>query len=86
MLFLLGAIMNKWYFSLAVNFNTISVFETSEYEGRDGYDTKEQAIEAAKAFLDKEIQQKMKVVKELTNQASYISDTLSLLIKERNRL
>jgi hypothetical protein len=45
--------MNKWYYTWHMNVGSLSIFETSEYEGRGGYDTKEDAEKAAKAMLTK---------------------------------
>jgi len=78
--------MNKWYFRFAINYNSISIFETSEYGGRDGYDTKELATEAAKAFLDKKIQDMVTTINEHTNQATYLATNLNKVVSERIKL
>jgi len=43
--------MNKWYYTWHAHTGTVSFFETSEYEGRGGYETKESAVNAARSAL-----------------------------------
>jgi hypothetical protein len=43
--------MNKWYFTWHEHTGSMSIFQTDQYEGRHGYDTKEEAVLSAKAFI-----------------------------------
>lgn len=45
--------MNKWYYRWHIHTGSMSIFETNEYNGIGGYDTKHEAIDASINMLQK---------------------------------
>lgn len=77
--------MKKWYYTYHSNSYDISIFETDEYQGRNGYDTKKEATDAAIFFIQKELLQKSKTIENYTEQSKRLSSDMvkltELLIK-----
>jgi hypothetical protein len=69
--------MKKWYYTWHSHTNNVSVFETDQYDGRDGYKTKEDAIKDAKDMLIKRQQCIGLDISEKSNE-------LSILISKMN--
>lgn len=69
----------KWFFTLHVTSNNVSIFATDEYSPDQGYDTEQEAIAEAQAFLRKEM-------KRHTHEMLNASTNLDQLAKEYQRL
>ena len=77
---------SKWYFTFNMHLNLINIYQTSEYDGRGGYDTEECATAAAIDFLEKEITVYSETMLSLSNKMLMTTNSLSKLLDEKNKL
>ena len=79
--------MKKWYYSFAINYAwSPSIFETAEYSGKGGYDTKEEAKDVARRSVDERIEQLTKELADATAKVTSLSNRLTDQIDSRNKL
>lgn len=69
----------RWFFTLHLHTDSVSIFETAEYGVGQGYGSKKEAVVEAINFLNKQIQDKASLMKSL-------SDSLVKLNEENRRL
>lgn len=68
--------MKNWYYVWHAHIGSLSLFQTSEYEGRNGYATKEDAIKAARSELTRNQRELSLSAMVKANELSYIGSRL----------
>jgi hypothetical protein len=54
--------MTRWFYSMPANYNTVSIFETSEYGPTQGYETEKDAILAAIQAAEKRMERESSTI------------------------
>lgn len=77
---------SKWYFTFHMHLDSISIYQTSEYDGRGGYDNEEEATAAAIDFLDKKITASLDTIQSLSDKMAITTNSLSKILEAKDKL
>lgn len=73
--------MKRWFYTLHLHTNTVSIFPTSEYGPSQGYDTEREAVVAAIKALEKEIAKRTSTISSAAHDLSILSEEFAKLHK-----
>lgn len=78
--------MKKWYYTYYINHKSFVIYQTDDYNNEGGYETKQDAVTAAKLKLNEEIKYIVDDITEKSNIIYYKSIDLNKLLNERDKL